>query len=390
MTLNADQVIESLKQIDRRSFETHDQYARAVVAVKDLLARLQTPWDHIHRLTWKEPAYIAALKVATDINLFTSWQASDSDPKTVSELAAMSGVEEALLVRLLRHISAMGALNEVAPDTYTLTSFTESLAGPGNSDSLRLMFEATYPAFLNLPSFLAKNGYRNPINSSDSNWQDLRHSPQTYIEFVGSDTDRTKSFQNLMVAYNKAKGVWTDFYPTTDLIRGIKPDRVVLVDAGGGLGFDIEAFRLKHRQLPNKSLVLQDLPTVIATVQVHDCIKVMPHNLFEPQPVKGARAYFTHIVFHTWTNTDAMKVLHNLAEAMERGYSKLLLHEKIISDRHPTPDTTSMDLTMMAMFSATERTQSIWREMLTAANLKINKVYTSPTLFDAIIEAELA
>lgn len=74
---------------------------------------------------------------------------------------------------------------------------------------------------------------------------------------------------------------------------------------------------------------------------------------------------------------------------MERGYSKLILHEKVISDQHPTPDVTSMDLTMMATFSATERTQSMWGEMLAAAGMKINRIYTSPALFDAIIEAEL-
>ena len=148
-------------------------------------------------------------------------------------------------------------------------------------------FEATYPAFLNLPSFLAKNGYRNPIDSSNSNWQDLRQSPQTYIEFVGSDVERAENFQNLMVAYNNAKGIWVDFYPTIDLLRGLKSNRAVLVDAGGGKGFDIEAFRTKHPELPHGSLILQDLPTVTAKVQIHDSITVMSHDLFQPQPVKG-------------------------------------------------------------------------------------------------------
>ena len=85
-----------------------------------------------------------------------------------------------------------------------------------------------------------------------------------------------------------------------------------------------------------------------------------------------------------------MKVLRNFANVMERGYSKLLLHEKVISDRHPTADVTSIDMTMMATFSATERTQSMWREMLTAVGMKVNKFYISPALFEAIIEVELA
>lgn len=126
------------------------------------------------------------------------------------------------------------------------------------------------------------------MDSSNSNWQDTRQSPQTYIDFVGSDAQRTENFQNLMIAYNNAKGVWTDYYPTTDLLKGLKADRPVLVDAGGGKGFDIEAFRSKHKELPTGSLILQDLPTVTTVVQVHDSIRVMMHDLFQPQPIKGS------------------------------------------------------------------------------------------------------
>ena len=84
-----------------------------------------------------------------------------------------------------------------------------------------------------------------------------------------------------------------------------------------------------------------------------------------------------------------MRVLHNFAEAMERGYSRLILHEKVISDERPTADVTSIDLTMMAMFSATERTESDWKRLLAAAGMKIIHVFRSPVLYEAIIEAEL-
>lgn len=46
---------------------------------------------------FQEPALIAALKVVIDVGLLAKWKASGSGPKTVSELAVMSRVEETLL-----------------------------------------------------------------------------------------------------------------------------------------------------------------------------------------------------------------------------------------------------------------------------------------------------
>ena len=66
---------------------------------------------------------------------------------------------------------------------------------------------------------------------------------------------------------------------------------MVLVDAGGGKGQDIERFRLKHPNLSPGSLVLQELPAALQTISVHESITVMAHNLFDEQPVKGIRSF---------------------------------------------------------------------------------------------------
>ena len=61
MSLKADQVIALLSQIGPDSFESYNQRAHAVTAVKKLLARLQTPWDHVYSLTWMEVIHIYPL-----------------------------------------------------------------------------------------------------------------------------------------------------------------------------------------------------------------------------------------------------------------------------------------------------------------------------------------
>jgi hypothetical protein len=116
----------------------------------------------------------------------------------------------------------------------------------------------------------------------------MKQSDQSYFEFVSSDPQRVQTFQNVMDAYNGARGNWVDLYPTDRLVADWNPDRPLLVDAGGGKGLDIMRFRERHSGLPSGSLVLQELEAAVPTISVHESIKVMGHNLFEEQPVKGA------------------------------------------------------------------------------------------------------
>lgn len=152
-------------------------------------------------------------------------------------------------------------------------------------------FEAVWPSFLNLPAFLEKTSYRNPIDPQNTNWEDMHPGSQGYIEFVKSTTQRTESFHEMMVAYHASNDNWMDHYPLATVLKDLKPERAVLVDAGGGRGFDIERFRARYNTLPKGSLILQDLPHVIETIKVHDDIEPMAQDLFESQPVHGKLSY---------------------------------------------------------------------------------------------------
>lgn len=64
---------------------------------------------------------------------------------------------------------------------------------------------------------------------------------------------------------------------------------VLIVDVGGGKGRDLKAFHKKFPTLPGQ-LVLQDRASVLDDEEVKgldDKIKVMVHDLFTPQPIKG-------------------------------------------------------------------------------------------------------
>lgn len=73
---------------------------------------------------------------------------------------------------------------------------------------------------------------------------------------------------------------------------------VLIVDVGGGKGRDLKAFHEKFPTLPGQ-LVLQDLASVLDDEEVKgldDKIKVMEHDFFTPQPIKGDPSLSTQSV----------------------------------------------------------------------------------------------
>ena len=56
--------------------------------------------------------------------------AKEGAPTKVEDIAAALKVDPALLSRLMRHISAMGYINELGPDEYESTNFSKALTIP--------------------------------------------------------------------------------------------------------------------------------------------------------------------------------------------------------------------------------------------------------------------
>ena len=96
-----------------------------------------------------------------------------------------------------------------------------------------------------------------------------------------------------------------------------------------------------------------------------------------------------HNVLHDWTDDLAVKILKNVAGAMEKGYSKLLVHESLISSVKPHARVTTSDLTMMACLAAKERTEAEWRGIFEEAGLGVVKIWRPAQSVESVIEAEL-
>jgi hypothetical protein len=182
-----------------------------------------------------------------------------------------------------------------------------------------------------------------------------------------------------------------DVYPTEAIAAAAKeqPDAPLIVDVGGGKGHDLIKFKTLYPEVAASTLILQDLPDILKEVSTNDAITIQPYDFFTPQPIKGARVYFMHNVLHDWPNPTATQILKNVAEAMEKGRSTLLIHESLVSNVKPLARVTVSDMVMMSLFGAAERTEREWTELIEGAGLKVVKIWKPLASVESVIEVEL-
>jgi hypothetical protein len=251
--------------------------------------------------------------------------------------------------------------------------------------------------FLTLPAFLRKTGFKVPTDMNDCNmqfWQGDKHA--NLFEYVSTNAALRSDFNDAMECHSKYNLTpWPEVYPTDTVVAAAKPGVPLVVDVGGGKGHDLKKFLARHPeacQTPG-SLVLQDLPGILKGVEADlaaPAIKVQPHDFFTEQPVKGARVYFMHNVLHDWPDSVAAIILRKLAVSMEKGYSRVLIHESLVSNEKPLARVTVSDITMMACLAAAERTEEQWSELVASAGLKMVKIWRPAQSVESIIEAEIA
>jgi hypothetical protein len=360
----------------------------------------------------------AAVKTLIDAGVFTKWAEAGGEPITCNKLAELTGADELLIRvfpslrfaivllkahtfpgRMMRAIAGQHLVTEVAEDTYARTAWARTLADDAAFPSLYGGFyhELNNPMFRTLPGYLQHTNFRNPTDVNDCNFQFWRGAGANMFQYVGTNPALTAHFNDAMECHSKYNLTpWVDIYPTAErVVAGAKPGRPLVVDVGGGKGHDLRKFLARHPDIPPGSLVLEDLPDILKDVSSSDnqqAIRVQPHDFFTPQPepTRGARVYFMHNVLHDWPDATAREILAALAPALEKGYSRLLIHESLVSSAAPLSRVTVSDLTMMACLAAAERSEAQWRELVASAGMRVVKIWRPVQSVESIIEVEVA
>ena len=97
-----------------------------------------------------------------------------------------------------------------------------------------------------------------------------------------------------------------------------------------------------------------------------------------------------HRVLHDWPDHKCQEILIQLKAAMIKGYSRLLINEYVIPAHGAHMGITGLDILMMSLAAAGERTEQQWKTLLEGAGLKILKVWSNEPVAESLIEAEIA
>lgn len=298
-------------------------------------------------------------------------------PAPVKALAERAGVHAPSLHRLLRTLASVGVFTEPEPGVFALTPLGQTLTSgqPGSMRDLAIMWmETHYAPFAELIHAVrtgrpaAEHLYGEPFFA----W--LSHHPEQASRFTGAMANLTSGgFKTAAIASLPLDGTRT------------------IVDVGGADGTVLAAILAGH---PHMRGVLFDLPHVITSAPrtlarhgVDDRVDCVGGDFFESVPA-GGDAYLVSVVLHNWPDQQAERILANIAAAGGSG-ARLLMIEFVVPPGD-TPHLSKMsDLNMLAMLDGKERTETEWRELLTAADftgIEIHQTGTPLSVIQATVQ----
>jgi len=364
-----------------------------VLKAEELIKATQTPVDHALNL-------ITTMTDASAIRTSLSFKVFDAmpidKPISLQDLEKSTGVQAALLDRLLRILAGSGFVQH---DEQTKTYAHTALSAGYRSDAMAgMMFGYIFDevaVMTKLHLYFKARGAHEPDGEAATT-----HNPATWVagqegktvfEVLEQDPEKLEGFVRLMRMGEKFRP-WTGFYDYGALAQGVQDDRPVFVDVGGADGTGIAKILEAHPNIKPEQCTVQDREKVIVAAKANDHlpsgVQFSSHDFFTPQPVKNAKAYQLRAICHDWSDTMVTKILAQIVPAMAPD-SKILIGDNVLPESGVVGMAAFMDLAMMCI-GGKERTRANFEAVCDAAGLKVDNVYSAPGAIGfAIVEASL-
>lgn len=299
-------------------------------------------------------------------------------PRKASDLAANLGVDNNVLHRLLRALTAADILHASDSGSYMLSEMGHSLLESA-------------------PRTLA---HRARLTCSPFIWR-------AWAEFEDSIVGGASAFE-------RAHGVdcWTylDQHPADAAVfnAAMSADSrwmaksiaaaydfsrfTEIVDIGGGegslLAALIQANPLLHGILFEQADIARRAVAYFDGLGITDRCSVVPGDFFEAVP-KAADAYLLKWVLHDWSDAKAIKILEKCREAVAPD-GRIIIVEHVTDEQNPALAPSLMDLTMMVVTGGRERTRSEYGDLLEQAGCRLLNVISTDCQLKILEAAPIA
>ncbi|KAL4879447.1 sterigmatocystin 8-O-methyltransferase precursor [Aspergillus karnatakaensis] len=353
--------------------KTLDEESRkkALKAARGLVDALSSPVETAIQDVSLNLAVPLALRMGVQLEVFTAIRDHQGEGATTQAIAGRTGASPIVVSQVLKVLTATGYVREVGVQLYKASPLTMVMADP--------IMEATTRATFDIGHFL----------------RDLANNTKiSYFDWLGENPSLAKDFQQFMTAKQQKTPCWVDWFDVDGLIldgfrksENGEEEGILLVDVGGGEGHYTHAFNHKFPKAPGRRII-QDLPHVVSSIPTPpEKTELLAHDIFKPQPVKGARVYYLHWILHDWSDERAREILSNIAASMEPGYSRLVINENIIPDTNCDFAVACLNILMTVQVGSLERTELQWRELLNSAGLTEMSFHQPPGEGEGVIVA---
>jgi SAM-dependent methyltransferase len=298
-----------------------------------------------------------------------------NQPRSLAELATRTSADPATLARLLRVLVDLGLL-VVDDGRYAATSRGEVLrvGHPSGVRNLALMQTV-------IPALTAWQHLADAVRRGSAVFEDLHG--QTSWAWLAAHPEEEAVF-NAAMARRGALQV-----AAIRAARDLSDARLV-VDVGGGQGAMLAGL-LAHE--PSLHGIVADRPEVAATATaalaaagLGERARGEPADFFVTVP-SGGDVYVLSNVLHDWDDADAISILRSVHEAMAPG-AHLLVVENVLDAPGRTPsqqrDVHLVDLHMLVMFGARERTKTEYDALLVTAGFAPAMLGPSPNTWNVM------
>ncbi|KAI1608644.1 catechol O-methyltransferase [Exophiala viscosa] len=345
-------------------------------------------------------AEMVSVRTLLDLKVFEKMPTDESQRITAKGLSEQSGVQQALLERLLRPLVASGFITQSADGSYGSTKFSQAyISFPGLF--FTLMFDHFLQPMTDLPKYLAKHGTVEPTSfyvNPYSDYHNASDSELTTWEIMSKDPEKLKTFQ-IGLTTGDAMVPATGYYDFNQLALTEEelekdPDRVSLVDIGGGVGNVVKRVLGEYKTLKPEHVVLEDLESIIEMAKkeetVPEGVRMLKHDFWTEQPVKGAKAYYFRRVFHDYSDELCVKLLKQVIPAMTGPDSRVLVADMLLPEIMTTKEahTAALDIACMVM-GGKERTEEDFRRLFQSVGLEVVAIHRAPGVAAGLVEGTL-